>query len=322
MVSVQFNQNYDLKAAIWDSDKNLLAVSSTIVNVADITPQWRDIAFTSSYYVSSSESYYFGVIGGDNTGTWRSYYNAGTSGEDGIHGNNYTTPVDLGVFILDALLFSICITVETGSPSSSSSSSVSSSSSSSSSSISSSSSSSSISSSSSSSESSSSSSSSLSSTPAAVPVDLLGHSWVGVAFDDMHIYTSEYYASFYGFRACDGQLGGPNNYWIGLGSAAWWKVDLGVGNVAELNNLDIVANTIPEPNRMPKNFTIQGSMNDVDYDILYTSGNETGWGSGESRNFIMSAGGEYRWFKIDITDNNGDASFTVIAEVYFWGTRA
>ena len=155
------------------------------------------------------------------------------------------------------------------------------------------------------------------------PVDLLGHSWEGAVYDNMQIYSSATYSSFYGWKACDGQSTGQY-YWLGLGSAVWWKVDLMKyegGSVAELISLDIVANTVPEPNRMPKNFTVQGSMNDIDYDILYTSGDEIEWGDGESRNFVMSAGGEYRWFKIDITDNNGDAGYTQLSEVYFWGIR-
>jgi len=157
--------------------------------------------------------------------------------------------------------------------------------------------------------------------PAAVPVDLLGHSWEGFVYDDMHIYTSASYSSFYGWRACEGDLT-AQYYFLAAGSSGWWKVDLGAGNLAVLDNLDIAANIVPEPNRMPKNFTVQGSLDDVGYDILYTSGNETGWGSGEIRNFVMSAGGEYRWFKIDITDNNGDVSYTQLSEVYFWGTRS
>lgn len=151
-------------------------------------------------------------------------------------------------------------------------------------------------------------------------IDLGGHDWTSGTNGEKSITSSSEYAGLYDYEAADGGIG-SGQYWIGTTpTPEWWKIDFGVSNRVYLTYVGLVANTIPEPNRMPKDFTIQGSNNDVDWDTLTTETGETSWGSGERRNFWIGAG-LYRYVKIDITANNGDVNYTQLGEVYLLGGR-
>ena len=149
-------------------------------------------------------------------------------------------------------------------------------------------------------------------------VDLAGHDWKGFYNDVMTVSASSYYGSTPPYYA----MVTSSFYWLTNGtSTGWWKIDFGPGIRCTVTDIDIVVNSVPEPNRAPKDFTIQGSNNDVDWDVLLTVTGETSWGSGESRNYVLTTTGAYRYYKINITANNGD-SYLQLGEVYFWGTRA
>lgn len=128
--------------------------------------------------------------------------------------------------------------------------------------------------------------------------------------------SSDYYG-LQGRYAFDG----ATTYWLSVGVTGWLKLDVGDGYEAILDNYNIKVNSIPEPNRAPKDWTMQGSVDNLNWDILDTRTGETSWLNGESRNFVCSSkGGYYRYFKVDITLNNGDASYSQIQELYLYGT--
>ncbi len=126
-------------------------------------------------------------------------------------------------------------------------------------------------------------------------------------------------SSSYGSLPPAGAVDGTTStYWLSGGVvAAWLKADLGVGNTALGGSYTLQMNIIPEPNRAPQDWTFQGSVNDSDWTTIDTVTGEVSWGSGEEREFICDSPSEtpFRYFKIDITDNNGDASYTQIAEI-------
>jgi len=127
--------------------------------------------------------------------------------------------------------------------------------------------------------------------------------------------ASSNYSGYGPYHALDGGVG-AGAYWISNGtSTGWWKIDF--GSSVELNSYALQANTIPEPNRMPKNWTLQGSDNDTDWTTIDTQTDQTAWGSGEKRTFNLAANATYRYFKVDVTVNNGDA-YLVLGEVYFY----
>lgn len=102
------------------------------------------------------------------------------------------------------------------------------------------------------------------------------------------------------------------NYWItNVTSTGWLQLDIGSGNSEILGSYNLVMNTVPEANRSPKDWTVLGSNTGAfagEEDILDTVTGEVSWGAGELRNFICDVTTTpYRYFRIDITDNNGDA---------------
>jgi hypothetical protein len=132
------------------------------------------------------------------------------------------------------------------------------------------------------------------------------------------ISASSNYTSLDPFHAFDTGLG-AGQYWLtNSTSNGWLKIDMGSGNTYVVSQYEIQVNTVPENNRAPKDWTLKGSNNDADWDTLDTVTGETGWTSGEKREFICDVNDTaYRYFKLDITDNNGDA-YLQIAELFLY----
>jgi hypothetical protein len=55
----------------------------------------------------------------------------------------------------------------------------------------------------------------------------------------------------------------------------------------------------------PKEFTLQGSNNNINWDILDTRTNEVDWDIKEGRTYYLSEPANYKIYKLDITANNG-----------------
>jgi hypothetical protein len=70
---------------------------------------------------------------------------------------------------------------------------------------------------------------------------------------------------------------------------------------------------------MARDWTLQGSNDNIDWDVLDTVTGETNWGDLEKREFdcdvVTTA---YRYFKINITANNGNAFAVSISEIYLY----
>ena len=134
--------------------------------------------------------------------------------------------------------------------------------------------------------------------------------------------SSAFSALFEAFKIFDNSLG-ANAYWIGTGSGVdWVKIQLGsqIVHRQSLYKYTLYANTIPEATRMVKNWTMEGSNDDSTWFVLDTQTNQTAWGSGEGRTYICSPGSnrKFLYYKINITANNGDATYTQIGEAYLY----
>jgi len=132
--------------------------------------------------------------------------------------------------------------------------------------------------------------------------------------------SSEFGAVLKAFRAFENTLG-DSGYWITNGtSIGWLTLDIGSGNSKKIYSYKIYVNVVPEPNRAPKNWTFEGSNNNIDWTILDTQENQTGWGSGTGREFtldILKMSIAYRYFRLNISANNGD-DYLQIGEMYFY----
>lgn len=168
-------------------------------------------------------------------------------------------------------------------------------------------------------------------TPDTVPSDYAPHDLTSQTSHSPYVTSSssEFNSGSRAFFCYDGLFNSNAASWIGTGSGVdWIKIDLGTG----------VANTILaysfsciNTNRAPKTWTLEGSNDDSTWTTVDTRTNITGWKPGtyapvsgsdfEIRTFFLSSeSAGYRYFRVNITANNGDATYTQITEIYLFGT--
>lgn len=132
--------------------------------------------------------------------------------------------------------------------------------------------------------------------------------------------ASTWLGSFEPWKAFDSNSGGT--YWLGQNAGVdSLKLDTGgVGGSYVLTSYAIKVNTIPEPNRAPKNWTMQGSQDNSSWTTLDTETNQTSWTSGQTRTFTLSNSTAYRYYRLNISSNNGDATYTQVADLFLYST--
>jgi hypothetical protein len=158
-----------------------------------------------------------------------------------------------------------------------------------------------------------------------MPSDFAPHDLTGAGTHQPYLISaSSQFGGFESYHAFDGITTGAGSYWLGTnGGVDWLQLDTGTGFSYLLDNYSVRVNTIPEPSRAPKNWTLKGSNDGRTWTVLDTQTNQTAWTSGEIRNFSTSSIViYYRFFRLDITANNGDATFTQVGEFYLFGTQA
>jgi hypothetical protein len=104
----------------------------------------------------------------------------------------------------------------------------------------------------------------------------------------------------------------------------WIRYDFGSGvtKVAKYYSM-IALNTNPSSNdaaATPKNWTFEGSNDGSSWSVLHTVTNQTGWIQGESRMFTTTNTTAYRYYRINVSANNGYANFFTMSELQFYGT--
>ena len=135
--------------------------------------------------------------------------------------------------------------------------------------------------------------------------------------------SSEESSSFQAYAAFQGGVG-LGQYWVGTGGwsggfgSDWLKIDMGA-NAKSLASYSIQVNTVPEPTRAPKAWTLHGSNNDSDWTLLDTVTGQTSWSSGQIRNYVCDDGQQtvYRYLRWTFSENNG-ANRIQVAEIYLY----
>lgn len=132
--------------------------------------------------------------------------------------------------------------------------------------------------------------------------------------------SSIFNASFDAFHAFDGN---PtiNNKWVAVNGTTTGNVsyDFGAGNPKIITHYSVTAVPSDEnlPNRAPKNWTFEGSNNGSSWTTIDTQTNQTTWTQGEKRTYTTSNTTSYRYYRINVSANNGDANNLAIAELEF-----
>lgn len=114
--------------------------------------------------------------------------------------------------------------------------------------------------------------------------------------------------------------GNTATFWLGTGAGVdTVYLDIGVNKLAVPTSYGVRASNSNVTTRPPKNWTFQASVDGITWDTLDTRTNQTAWSSLQLRSFTVSTGTWYRFFRLAITANNGDATYTEFGEFYVYG---
>lgn len=124
----------------------------------------------------------------------------------------------------------------------------------------------------------------------------------------------------------------PNFQWIATTPVAWVQLDLGAGALRQLVRYQVVLESFfcnLFPARDPFDWTMQGSLDGLIWDIIDTRTGQTNWKSfvnltGVSRRTYDCAvvGTPYRMFRMNITANHGDPTYTQVGNLNFGSSPA
>ena len=98
-------------------------------------------------------------------------------------------------------------------------------------------------------------------------------------------------------------------------TTGWLKFDFGSGNTHIVLKYTLSFYSGSSVTRAPKSWTLQGSNNDVDWDVLDTQTNVIAWSSSEMRTYSFANSTAYRYYKLNITANQGDSDYVAVGEL-------
>jgi len=118
------------------------------------------------------------------------------------------------------------------------------------------------------------------------------------------------------YLAFDGVVGGTTNGWRTSNTVIGW-IKLYYGQLKKVNSVKLTSSgNTSFTTAMPKRFSIYGSNNDVDYELLTTVDNQIDWKVNETREYSFNNTKEYSYFRLDIEENNGYSSIFITEIIY------
>ena len=111
--------------------------------------------------------------------------------------------------------------------------------------------------------------------------------------------------------------GTANTTWVVLAHSGYVALDIGAGNSKTLDSYDVQFDLNPGENssyntRAPKDWTLEGSNDGSSWSTLDTQTGQTAWGDSETRTYTLgSPSAAYRYFRLNVSANNGDGLLQV-----------
>lgn len=145
--------------------------------------------------------------------------------------------------------------------------------------------------------------------------DLINHT---AALDSpCTITASSAYPSLIASNVMNGSLN-AGEYWINDTGDVDRHLVVELDTAQLLTKYGLQMNTIPEPNRAPKDWIMYGSTDGIDWVQIASVVDQVSWSSGEKREFLVEAPGNYKHYKFHFTANNGDGNYTQLGELYLF----
>jgi hypothetical protein len=112
-----------------------------------------------------------------------------------------------------------------------------------------------------------------------------------------------------------------NSFWLAQGIAGFVTLDLGPGAAHSSSSYSVSGAVESDfANRSPSAWTLSGSNDNATWTVVDTQTGQSGWALGETRTFTMAATAPYRYWKFQVTANNGDSGFSEVSELYLYTT--
>jgi|GEM_PF-3366986 len=133
--------------------------------------------------------------------------------------------------------------------------------------------------------------------------------------------SSEYSATYQAWKAFNGTTLDSTDAWITANgqTVGWLKLDLGAGNEKAIAKYTITPrNHTSSLDASPKNWTFEASHTGAfagEQIILDQQTDITGWSINTKKEFTFTNTMPYRYYRIHITANNGNGSYTAIGEM-------
>lgn len=124
------------------------------------------------------------------------------------------------------------------------------------------------------------------------------------------------YSTYDAWRAFDNATTLASS-WMASATTGWLKYDFGAGVTKAITHYSIMAIGTDDSahiTRAPKTWTFEGSNDNSSWTTINTQTNVAAWAAGEKRTFATSNVVAYRYYRINVSANQGDASYQCITE--------
>jgi F5/8 type C domain len=125
------------------------------------------------------------------------------------------------------------------------------------------------------------------------------------------------YSGYYPWKAFNGTTTDNTDGWLMNSQTAWISFNFGSTKTIKQYALK-VRNASDGPTMVPKEWTFEGSNTGAftgEQTVLDTQMNQTTWGQTEKRFFPINNNTAYRYYRLNISQNNGNATYIGIGEI-------
>jgi len=120
--------------------------------------------------------------------------------------------------------------------------------------------------------------------------------------------ASQEYSTGYAWKAMDNDSG--THWQTATAPPEWLKYDFGSGNEKTITRYTLLDSS--DTRYYPEDWTLQGSNNDSDWDVLDT---QTGENTSTKQTYTFSNSTSYRYYKLNVTKANGGAGDIMVDEI-------
>ena len=110
----------------------------------------------------------------------------------------------------------------------------------------------------------------------------------------------------------------PGSLWFHQGTTGWLQYDFGAGNEQVVKRYTVSSATVNIPARDPKDWQFQGSNDGTTWTTLDSQSGQVFANRMQQNVYNLSNTTAYRYYRFNVTANNGDTTFTHLGDIGLW----